>query len=575
MAMRTYPEYNTHYPLQLKNLMKRPLDLYPDEIGVIYRNDAGQYFRFTWRQWYERTCRLANAFKRLGVKPGGAFQPGDRIATMALNHHRHLETIYATICNGAVSHPINIRLSLDHIAYTITHSEDSIIFFDDVILPLVEALYDRIKPTVRKFVYMSDKPGLPKTKIEPLYEYEELLKEQSPTFDWPNLKEDNYAVLYYTTGTTGLPKGVMFTHRQIYLEVLHYLAVEGLRVRLPDEPPQPNTMVPMVNVPLFHIHGWGSPFYLVFSAARIVFPGRFSPESFCELVQSEKVTSSAMVPTMLAMLIEYPDFKKYDMSSLINVTTGGAALPLGLKAKAEALFPRFSVSSGYGMTETCAGCIAGGIKRNMVDWPKEKLDQVRVKTGLPMAGLDVQVIDENGKPVLHDNQTIGEIVVRGFWMMGEYYKDPERTATAWRDGWFHTGDAAKIDEDDYIIIVDRITDVIRSGAEMVPTVLLENLTCNADFIIEATYVGVPDEKWGERPMCLVRCVPGTNKAAQDVIQFLETEGVEKGKIARWMLPDYVVFCDEIPKTSVGKYDKVAIKKRLNEFLGKAQRVHKT
>jgi acyl-CoA synthetase (AMP-forming)/AMP-acid ligase II len=575
MAMRTYPEYNTHYPLQLKNLMKRPLDLYPDEIGVIYRNDAGQYFRFTWRQWYERTCRLANAFKRLGVKPGGAFQPGDRIATMALNHHRHLETIYATICNGAVSHPINIRLSLDHIAYTITHSEDSIIFFDDVILPLVEALYDRIKPTVQKFVYMSDKPGLPKTKIEPLYEYEELLKEQSPTFDWPNLNEDNYAVLYYTTGTTGLPKGVMFTHRQIYLEVLHYLAVEGLRVRLPDEPPQPNTMVPMVNVPLFHIHGWGSPFYLVFSAARIVFPGRFSPESFCELVQSEKVTSSAMVPTMLAMLIEYPDFKKYDMSSLINVTTGGAALPLGLKAKAEALFPRFSVSSGYGMTETCAGCIAGGIKRNMVDWPKEKLDQVRVKTGLPMAGLDVQVIDENGKPVLHDNQTIGEIVVRGFWMMGEYYKDPERTATAWRDGWFHTGDAAKIDEDDYIIIVDRITDVIRSGAEMVPTVLLENLTCNADFIIEATYVGVPDEKWGERPMCLVRRVPGTNKAAQDVIQFLETEGVEKGKIARWMLPDYVVFCDEIPKTSVGKYDKVAIKKRLNEFLGKAQRVHKT
>jgi acyl-CoA synthetase (AMP-forming)/AMP-acid ligase II len=575
MDTKTYPEYSIHYPLILKDCMKRPLQLYPDEIGVVYRNDAGQYFRFTWRQWYERTCRLANAFKVLGVNPGKLGEPGDRVATMALNHHRHLETIYATTCTGAVSHPINVRLSLDHIAYTITHAEDKIIFFDDVILPLVEALYDKIKPTVKKFVYMSDKPGLPKTKIEPLYEYEELIKDQPKTFNWPDFNEDTYSVLYYTTGTTGLPKGSLFTHRQLFLQTLYNMSNQFLTPTLPNDPPQPNTIVPMVNVPLFHIHAWQAPFAYVYAAARIVFPGRFSPESFCELVQTEKVTTTGLVPTMLAMLIEYPDFKKYDMSSLINVGVGGAALPLGLKAKAEKMFPRFTVTSGYGMTETLAGVIGATIKRGMVEWPKEKLDQVRVKTGLASPAIDAEVVDEKGKPVPHDNETIGQIVLRGHWIMEKYYKDPERTATAWRDGWFHTGDAAKVDTDDYIIIVDRITDVIRSGAEMVPTVLLENLTCSADFVLEATYVGVPDEKWGERPMCLVKCVPGANKTEQDVIKYLEAEGVDKGKITKWMLPHYIVFCDDIPKTSVGKYDKITIRKKMNEYVGKAKKMGKS
>jgi acyl-CoA synthetase (AMP-forming)/AMP-acid ligase II len=331
----------------------------------------------------------------------------------------------------------------------------------------------------------------------------------------------------------------------------------------------------MVNVPLFHIHAWQAPFAYVYAAARIVFPGRFSPESFCELVQTEKVTTTGLVPTMLAMLIEYPDFKKYDMSSLINVGVGGAALPLGLKAKAEKMFPRFTVTSGYGMTETLAGVIGATIKRGMVEWPKEKLDQVRVKTGLASPAIDAEVVDEKGKPVPHDNETIGQIVLRGHWIMEKYYKDPERTATAWRDGWFHTGDAAKVDTDDYIIIVDRITDVIRSGAEMVPTVLLENLTCSADFVLEATYVGVPDEKWGERPMCLVKCVPGANKTEQDVIKYLEAEGVDKGKITKWMLPHYIVFCDDIPKTSVGKYDKITIRKKMNEYVGKAKKMGKS
>ncbi len=566
----TYPEYSRRYPLLVKHLLKRPLYLYPDDVAMVYRNDAGTYFRFTWRQWHSRTCRLAHALKTLGVGIG------DRIATMALNHHRHMEIIYATICSGAISHPINIRLSFEHMAHTITHAEDSIIFFDDLLLPLVEMLYDRIKPFVRAFVYLSDKPGLPRTPIAPLYEYEALIQDGPDHMSWPDLDEDTEAVLYYTTGTTGQPKGVLFTHRQIYLHTLHSVAMLGTAVRLPDDPLRPNQPIPMMNIPLFHIHAWGAPFTNVYTCAKIVFPGRFTPESFCELVQNEKVNVAAMVPTMLAMLLEYKDLHQWDLSSLLMIAVGGGALPLGLKQKAEKVFPHLRAGSGYGMTETMAGVIAAGVRRHMVDWPKEEIDKVLVKTGLPfLPAIEARVIDENGRDVPPDNTTIGEIVLRGHWIMEEYYKDPEKTAAAWRDGWFHTGDAAKIDSDGYIIIADRITDVIRSGSEMIPTVLLENLTANAEFVLEATYVGVPDEKWGEIPMALVKLVPGSAQTEEDVLSFLQAEGVDQGKITKWMLPVYIALVEDIPKTSVGKYDKITVRKRLEEFLSRAKKVRST
>jgi fatty-acyl-CoA synthase len=572
MEKKTFPEFSSRYPLLLTAFMKRPVSMYPEDIGIVYRSDAGEYFRFTWRQWYERTCQLAHALQKLGVNPGQPGEPGDRVATMALNHHRHLELCYAPTCLGAVAHPINMRLSLDHMVHTINHSGDKVLFVDDLILPLVEMIFDRIKSTVKIFVYMSDRPGKPQSKVEPLYEYEELIKDQPKEFDWPYLSEDTPAVLYYTTGTTGLPKGVTFTHRQLHLQTLHLILNTQSAPTLPDDPEEPLVNVPLVNIPLFHIHAWGAPWYYVFSACKIVFPSRFTPESFCELVEREKVTSTAAVPTMLAMLLEYPDFDKYNLSSLTSVAVGGAALPFGLKAKSEKAFPGLRAASGYGMTETAAGVLSPTLKRYMADWPKEKLDQIRVKTGLPMFGIEAQVVDEAGKPVPQDNQTMGEILLRGHWIMEEYFNDPEKTAASWRDGWFHTGDAAKVDTDGYIIIADRITDVIRSGAEMVPTVLLENLTANADYVLEATYVGVPDEKWGERPMALIKLAPGAQAKEEDVWEFLKEEGIAKGKITSWMMPDFVGFYDDIPKTSVGKFDKIAIRKRLDEFLAKAKKM---
>jgi len=569
---KTYPEFSIRYPLLLTTLMNRPVSLKPDETGIVYRNpDTGQYFRFTWRQWYERTCRLANFLKALGVQPGRPGKPGDRVATMALNHHRHLELYYAVSCTGAVLHPVNMRLSLDHIAHTIKHAEDKVIFFDDSALSVLERILDRIAPPVEKFVYMSDGADEPGTKIKPVNEYEMLLREQPSEFEWEHLNEDTFATLCYTTGTTGEPKGAMFTHRQLYLLILHQMAHSSFDAT-PAVLPLGESSAIMVNVPLFHVHGWGVPYSSVFGASKIVLPGRFTPQGFCELVETEKVTNTNLVPTMLAMLVEFPDLKKYDLSSLVNISVGGGALPLGLKTKAEQMIPGFTATSAYGMTETAPSTVRSFIKRSLRDLPKEKMDEYTVKTGLPLPGLRVEVVDEENKPVLHDNETIGEIVIRGPWVMEEYYRDPERTATVWRDGWFHTGDVARVDKEGYITIMDRVTDMIRSGAEMVPTVLLENLTATADCVLEATYVGVPDPVWGERPLGIIKLVPGATEREEDICKFLQSQGVEKGRITKWMLPDFILITDDIPKTSVGKYDKIAIKKRLDEFLAKARRV---
>ena len=573
MDMRTYPEYSTHYPLLLTTFMKRPARLYPNETGAVYRNpDTGKYFRFTWSEWYERTCRLANALiGPLGAKSGTAGAAGNRIATIALTHHRHLELYYAAPCTGAVLHPINMRLSLEHIVYTIKHSEDKILFFDDSFLPMLERIYDDIKDTVEKFVYMSDEPGLPETKVEPLYEYEKLVGEQSPEFDWPVLHEDTPATLCYTTATTGLPKGVMFTHRQLYLFTLHVMLGRAWNSD-PRIEQLGESAVMLLNTPLYHIHGWGAPFMGAFACSKMVLPGRFTVDGFCELVQTEKVTTTGLVPTILAMLVENKDLGKYDLTSLKNVSIGGAALPLGLKRKAEKMIPGFTAVSGYGMTETAPTTIVSYVKKTMKDQSKEELDAIRVKTGLAIPGLDVEVVDEEGNPVPPDNETLGEIVMRGPWVMEEYYKNSEKTAEVWRDGWFHTGDVAKVDEEGYITIADRVSDMIRSGSEMVPTVLLENLTATADFILEATFVGVPDPKWGERPMAVVKLVPGATETEDDVMEFLLNEGVEKGKITRWMLPDFVLITDDIPRTSVGKFNKKEIKANIDDFVSNARRM---
>jgi len=574
MDAKTFPEFSTNYPLLLTTFMKRPVRYYPDQLGVVYRNHiTGDYFRFTWKEWYQRVCQLANALQRqLAVSSGKPNQLGDRIGTMSFNTHRHLELYYAAPCIGTVLHPINIRLSEEHITYTIQHAKDSVIFVDDIVLPLLENIYDRIKDTVKTIVYMSDKPGLPESKIPNLIEYEKLIANQANSFDWPYLHEDTTATLCYTTGTTGQPKGASFTHRQLYLMTLHTMARQNI-VNTPDfvhADRLGENSVPMLNTPMFHIHGWGAPFTTVFSAQKVVLPGSFTIRGFFELVDREKVTAVGIVPTIAAMLLEFKDFDKYDLNSLVNIGVGGGALPLGLKTKLEKTFPNFRAGSGYGMTETAPSAIGAFVKKHMVSWPKEAIDEVMVKTGLPSLGLEVEVMNEEGKPVPWDNKTLGEIVIRGPWVTREYYNAPDKTAEVWYNGWFHTGDLAKVDEEGFITIADRLKDVIRSGSEMVPTVLLENLIMMADFIMEATVVGVPDPVWGEKPMAVVSLRPGAQATEDDVINFLDKHGVQTGKITKWMLPKLVAITDEIPKTSVGKFSKRGIRDNLESFLAIAK-----
>lgn len=573
MDAQTFPEFSTNYPLLLTTFMKRPVRYYPDQIGVVYRNHiSGEYQRFTWKQWHQRVCQLAHALQQLKIAGGAPGRMGDRVGTMSYNTHRHLELYYAAPCSGAVLHPINIRLSEEHIAYTINHAQDSVIFVDDVVLPLLENIYERIKDTVKTFVYMSDRPGLPDTRIPNLIEYEQLIAGQPTSFDWPYLHEDTIATLCYTTGTTGQPKGATFSHRQLYLMTLHGMARQSI-ANTPDFVQAERlgeNAVPMLNTPLFHIHGWGSPFSTVFSAQKIVLPGTFTVRGFCELVEREKVTSVGIVPTIAAMLLEFKDFDQYDLSSLVNVGVGGGALPLGLKTKLEKALPNFRASSGYGMTETAPVAIGAFVKKHMVGWSKEAIDEVMVKTGLPSLGLEVEVMDERGQPVPWDDQTVGEIVIRGPWVTREYYQSPDKTAEVWYDGWFHTGDIAKIDAEGFVVIADRLKDVIRSGAEMVPTVLLENLIAMADFVLEAMVVGVPEPVWGEKPMAVVSLRPGMNASEDDVIDFLEEHGVQTGKITRWMLPKLVAITPDIPKTSVGKFNKKAVRENLGHFLAIAK-----
>jgi fatty-acyl-CoA synthase len=322
---------------------------------------------------------------------------------------------------------------------------------------------------------------------------------------------------------------------------------------------------------MYHAHGWGLPFLSVFSANKIVLPGTFTAEGFCELVQREKVTSAAVAPTVLAMIIEYKDFNKYDLSSLKALAVGGGALPSGLQMKAGKIIPGFKPTSGYGSTET-GRCIRAFVKKTATNWSEEKIEGIQGKTGLPVPGVEMQIVDKNGDPIPRDNETTGEILIRSPWVMGQFINEPAKTAEVWRDGWFHTGDVAKVDPEGYVTIADRMSDMIRSGAEMIPTILLEDLTARAEFILEAAYVGVPDEKWGQRPMAIVSLVPGAKENEMDIFNYLQTEGVEKGKITSWMLPDYILITGQIPRTSVGKFDKITIKQQLSELLSIARKI---
>ena len=529
------------YPLLIKDLLEYGLVRAPDK-EIVYRD----VIRYTWREFYERVKRLANALTKLGVKKG------DKVGVLDFDTHRYLELYFAVPMIGAILHTVNLRLPPEWILYTVKHAEDKVIVIRDEFVPMVEKIKSILPPSIEHFIIGSDKGEMPSTTLEPAHEYESLLKEAEPEYEFPELDENTTATLFYTTGTTGLPKGVIFSHRQI---VLHTLSVIVHLSAFPSEARIGSTDVLMPMVPFFHVHSWGMPYIASLLGMKMVLLGRYEPEKIFELMRKEKVTFSHMVPSLLHMMVFHPKAEEYkDALSKWKVVIGGAALPKGLAKRAKEL--GITVMVGYGLSETCPVLTISVYKDYMLNWDEEKKLDVAIRTGYPIPLVKLRVVDEQMKDVPKDWKTMGEIIVRAPWCTPEYYKDPEKTKELWHGGWLHTGDMAKWNEEGYIQIGGRTKFVVKSGGEWIPHLLLEDLLSLHPAVLEVAVIGVPSSKWGERPVALVVLKPEYKEKppTEDELRNHLMKAVELGKIAKWWIPDKFIFVDTLPKTSVGKID---------------------
>ncbi|MGP3668124.1 MAG: long-chain fatty acid--CoA ligase [Candidatus Bathyarchaeota archaeon] len=534
------------YQLTLTKILERAVNVFPD-VEIVYRN----IFRYTYADLYRRIQKLANVLKKLGVREGV------KIATLELNTHRHLELYFAVPCMGAVLHMANPRLSLEEIAYILNHAEDEVLFVNEAFLPIVEAMSDKLK-TIKYYVIMSDKKEIPETKLKPVYEYEELIDSASSTYEFPELGENQVATMGYTTGTTGLPKGVYFTHRQNVLHTLSVAAALGCYLKITHY----DTILHVV--PMYHVHSWGMPYVATMLGMKQVFPGMFDPKIFLELVKNEKVTYTCMVPTVLDMILKHPEVDNYKPHlEGLNVIIGGAALPRALCERGRSY--GMNVLAAYGLSETCPVLTIAYLKRSMVEWSREEKIEKWVKTGLPIPLVDLRIVDSQGNDVKKDEKQMGEIVVRAPWLTKEYYKDPEKTKELWAGGWMHTGDIAVLDKDGYVKIVDRAKDVVKSGGEWISSLTLEDVILTHPAVSEVAVVGVEHERWGERPIALIVLKPEyKDKVSED--DFKEHLKKFPEKIPRWWMPDRFIFVESIPKTSVGKIDKKVLRQKYKGFL---------
>ncbi|MCF8111119.1 MAG: fatty acid--CoA ligase [Desulfobacteraceae bacterium] len=535
-----------NYQLLIKHILRTPLIYSPGQ-EIVYRD----FHRYTYKDLAKRVARLANALAGLGVKPG------QTVAVMDWDSHRYLECFFAIPMMGAVLHTINIRLTSEQLIYTINHAEDDVILVNREFLPMLEAVGDRFE-TVKKIVLIADEPGAPETGLALDAEYEALLADSADEYDFPDFDEDSVATTFYTTGTTGLPKGVFFTHRQL---VLHTYGNLGVHCGFYSQSNLSSADVYMPITPMFHVHAWGIPYLMTLLGAKQVYPGRYEPQKLLELVEKEKVTFSHCVPTILHMLLTEPASEKMNLAGW-KVNIGGAALPRGL-AKA-AMERGINIFAGYGMSETCPVLTVANLKPHMLDRDMEKQLDIRCRTGLPLPNTYVEIVDTQGNPLPHDGKTTGEVVVRSPWLTRGYTKDPEKSEQLWENGWLHTGDIGFIDTEGYLQITDRLKDVIKSGGEWISSLELEDIISRHEAVSEAAAIGIPDEKWGEIPMALVVLKDEyKNKTTEEDLKNHCAQFVEKGVIPKYGIPKQIRFVDEIAKTSVGKLDKKKLRKEIS------------
>ena len=526
------------FPLLIRHLLHTPLAHAPDQ-EILY----GDRVHYSYTTLHERIGRLASGLIRLGISSG------DTVAVMDWDSHRYLEAYFAVPMMGAVLHTVNIRLSPEQILYTINHAEDDVILVHADFLPVLSQILGRIERDVR-LVLLTDDDARPDTPIRFEAEYEEMLAAADPNHPFVDFDEGTRATTFYTTGTTGLPKGVYFSHRQIVLHTLGWMSTLGwasghARFHRDD--------VYMPVTPMFHVHAWGIPYVATLMGVKQIYPGRFLPEKMLDLIQKHGVTFTHCVPTILHMLLSHPAAERTDLSRL-KMIVGGAVMSRGLAKRA--LNRGIDVFTAYGLSETCPLLCVSQLDARSLEGKEEDQIVLRCRTGRPSPLVELRVVDEKGSDVPADGVTTGEVVVRAPWLTQGYLKEKERSAELWRGGYLHTGDIGYVGSDGYLQITDRIKDVIKSGGEWISSLDIEEIVSQYEGVAEVAAIGVPHEKWGERPIVLI--VPAAGHASR-----LSEEGIKghvkrfakRGLISNFAVPDRVLIVDAIEKTSVGKIDK--------------------
>ena len=535
------------YALTLPAILRRTETLYGwKEISTRTSGpDAprAEYHRYTYADFIERAKKLAVALRSLGV------EPGDRVATLAWNHHQHLEAYFGIPLSGAVLHTLNLRLHPDDLAYIMSHAEDKVLLTDESLLPLLEPVRDRVEEL--EHVVVISGTGSPP---EGLPDYEELLSGADVgSFEYPDLDEKQAAAMCYTSGTTGRPKGVLYSHRAIALHSLGHLAADTLGMSEAD--------VALPVVPMFHANAWGLPFSSVLTGAKQVFPGpHLDAKSLLSTFEDERVTVTAGVPTIWLGILQELDKEPgaYDLSAMRSMLVGGSAPP-------EAMIRGFAerhgidILQGWGMTETTPLASVGRLTGDLASASLDEQFRYKAKQGFSMPFTEIRARGEDDGFVPWDGESMGELELRGAWVASAYYNDPDGGEKFTGDGWLKTGDIATIDERGYIEIQDRTKDLIKSGGEWISSVALENKLMAHEAVAEAAVIAVAHPKWQERPLAVVVLKDGKTATPEDLTDHLAS------KFARWSLPDAVEFVDEIPRTSTGKFLKLKLREQFKEY----------
>jgi len=528
--------------LTLQEVIGRAVDLYPDR-EIVTKQPDGSIHRYTYADAYERMCQLAHAMDELGV------DRGERIATVAMNNFRHLELYFAPANSGRSIHMCNMRLPDEHFQFIINDAGDKVLFVDPAFVEKVEANADELE-TVEHYVILGDQ--VPETSLEPVSAYEDLIEGQPTEYDWPDLDEEEECGICYTSGTTGLPKGVAYSHRAMYLHTmtLGHTDVTGIGQR--------DAVLPVV--PMFHANGWGMPYAATFVGAKQVFPGvHMEPEPIADLIADEDVTISAAVPTIWLGMGEYLDeHPEVDISNIDRLVVGGSAPPESLIRKYDQEYDA-PILQAWGMTETSPLGSVSTLRKELEAEDDETQYANRALAGVPCPGIRTRIITDDGEEAPKDGETFGELQVKGPWVLEEYHNRPEETAASFTDdGWLKTGDIATMSELGYIDIVDRAKDVIKSGGEWISSVDLENELMAHDAVSEASVIAVDHEKWQERPMACIVLREGAEATAEELNEHLGE------RFPDWWLPDHYEFVESIPRTSTGKFDKMSLRERFDD-----------